>query len=190
MIKYQQVRNYFCSIAADHLSSQPNYFLHHRHHCYKVRRNSCKDSTQLESKVFLNRALTYNYKTTSIRHWFCLLATIITIRLLILNMILCRGESLISIFHSFYKKPQFPSTTQFIQHFFYPKKKSSCCLRFISFLIWCSLRSIILFLRFLFYLAVLYLLSVFLASNIGSVFMVNVSFIIYDDFNNFFNFHF
>ena len=80
MIKYQQVRNYFSSIAADHLSSQPNYFLHHRHHCYKVRRNSCKGSTQLESKVFLDRALTYNYKTTSIRHWFCLLATIITMR--------------------------------------------------------------------------------------------------------------
>ena len=105
MIKYQQVRNYLCSIAADHLNSQPNYFLNHRHHCYKARRNSCKGSTQLESKVFLNRTLTYNYKTTSIRLCFCLLATIITMRLLILNRSLCRDESLISIFHSFYIKP-------------------------------------------------------------------------------------
>ena len=45
----------------------------------------------------------------------------------------------------------------------------------------------ILFLTFLFYLAVLYLLSVFLTSNmscIGSAFDVNVSCILNDDFND------
>ena len=51
-----------------------------------------------------------------------------------------------------------------------------------------TLRLIILFLRFLFYLVVLYLLPVLLTSNmscIGSVFDDNVSFIVNDDFNDF-----
>ena len=49
----------------------------------------------------------------------------------------------------------------------------------------------ILFLKFLFYLAVLYLLSVFLTSNmscIGSAFDVHVSCIVNDDFNDFSSF--
>ena len=68
------------------------------------------------------------------------------------------------------------------------KKILSFSLHFIKFLILCTLRLIILFLTFLFYLAVLYLLSVFLASNMsftGSVFNVNVSYIVNDDFNDF-----
>ena len=56
-----------------------------------------------------------------------------------------------------------------------------------KFLILNTLR-LILFLRFLFYLVLLYLLSVLLTSNmscIGSVFDDNVSFIVNDDFNDF-----
>ena len=52
----------------------------------------------------------------------------------------------------------------------------------------CNLRLIILFPRFLFYLTVSYLSSVFLASNmsrVGSVFDINVSYIVNDDFNDF-----
>ena len=52
----------------------------------------------------------------------------------------------------------------------------------------CTLRLIILFPRFLFYLTVSYLSSVFLASNmsrVGSVFDINVSYIVNDDFNDF-----
>ena len=59
---------------------------------------------------------------------------------------------------------------------------------FIKFLILCTLRFIILSPRFLFYLAVLYLLSVFLTSNmscIGIVLDANASCIVSDDFNNF-----
>ena len=52
----------------------------------------------------------------------------------------------------------------------------------------CTLRLIILFFKFSFYLVVLYLLSVFLTSNmscIGNVVDVNVSCVVNDDFNNF-----
>ena len=58
----------------------------------------------------------------------------------------------------------------------------------MKFLILCTVRLLILFLRFLFCLAVLYFLSGFLISNmsfIGSVFDVSVCCIVYDDFNDF-----
>ena len=57
----------------------------------------------------------------------------------------------------------------------------------IKFIILCLLSLVILFVRFLFYLAVLYLFSVFLVSNMnrfGSVFDVNVSYIVKEDFND------
>ena len=57
----------------------------------------------------------------------------------------------------------------------------------------CILSLIIIFLRFLFYLTILYLLPKFLAYNMsdfGSVFDVNVSYIVNGDFNNFRSFLF
>ena len=116
----------------------------------------------------------------------CVLAAIITMRLLILD-ILCGDESLISIFH-FLCKAIVPVCYSVYLPFLLSKKILSCSLRFIKFLILYTLRLIILFFRFLFYLVVLYLLFVFLSSNMscnGSVFDVNVSFIVNDDFNDF-----
>ena len=57
-------------------------------------------------------------------------------------------------------------------HLFYQKRFHHAAYPssgFISFLILCTLRFIILSLRFLFYLAVLYLLSVFLTSNMSCI---------------------
>ena len=116
----------------------------------------------------------------------CVFAAIITIRLSILE-VLCGDESLISIFH-FLCKAIVPVYYSVYLPFLLSKKILSRSLRFIKFLILCTLRLIILFLTFLFYLAVLYLLSVFLTSNmsfIGSAFDVNVSCILNDDFNDF-----
>ena len=113
-------------------------------------------------------------------------AAITTMRLLILE-ILCGDESLISTFH-FLCKVIVPLYYSVYLPFLLSKKILSCSLHFIKFLILCTLRLIILFLKFLFYLAVLYLLSVFLASNmscIGSAFDVHVSCIVNDDFNEF-----
>ena len=108
-----------------------------------------------------------------------------TMRLLILK-ILCGDESLISILHflckaivSIYYSVNLPLLLS--------KKVLSCSILFINFLILYTLRLIILF-RFLFYVTALYLLFLFLASNmsrIGSVFDVNVSCIVDVDFNNF-----
>ena len=105
----------------------------------------------------------------------CVVAAIITMRLLILE-ILCGDESLISIF-DFLSKAIVPVYYSVYLPLLLSKKILSCSLRFIKFLILCTLRLIILSLRFLFYLAVLYLLSVFLTSNmscIGSAFDVMV----------------
>ena len=116
----------------------------------------------------------------------CVFAAIITIRLSILE-VLCGDESLISIFH-FLCKAIVPVYYSVYLPFLLSKKILSRSLRFIKFLILCTLRLIILFLTFLFYLAVLYLLSVFVTSNmsfIGSAFDVNVSCILNDDFNDF-----
>ena len=107
-------------------------------------------------------------------------AAIITMRLI--PEILCGDESLISIFH-FLCKAIVPVYYSVYLPFFYQVLSLS-----FKFLILCTLRLIILFLRFLFYLAVLYLLSVFLTSNMscnGSAFDVNVSCIVNDDFNDF-----
>ena len=116
----------------------------------------------------------------------CLLAVIITMRLLILK-ILCGDESLTSIFHFFCKAIVSVYYSGYLP-FYLSKKILSCSLHFIiKFLILCTIR-LILLLRFLFCLTVLYLFSVFLASNmsrIGSAFDVNVSHIATDDFNNF-----
>ena len=106
---------------------------------------------------------------------FCVVATIITMRLLILE-ILCGDESLISIF-DFLSKAIVPVYYSVYLPLLLSKKILSCSLCFIKFLILCTLRSIILSLRFFFYLAVLYLLSVFLTSN--------MSCIVSDDFNDF-----
>ena len=125
---------------------------------------------------------------------FCrifVVAAIITMRLLILE-ILCGDESLILIFH-FLSKVMVP-----VYYSVYPplllwKKILSCSLRFIKFLVLCTLRLIILSLRFLFYLAVLYWLSVFLTSNmnfIGIAFGANVSCIVSNDFSDFRSFLF
>ena len=106
----------------------------------------------------------------------CVLAAIITMRLLILK-IFFGDESLISIFHSLCEAIVTIYFSVYLP-FLLSKKILSCSLRFIKFLILCTLRLIILFLRFLFYLADLYLLSVFLTSNmscIGSACDVNVS---------------
>ena len=116
----------------------------------------------------------------------CVLAAIITMRLLILE-ILCGDESLISVFH-FLCKAIVPVYYSVYIPFLLSKKFLSCSRRFIKFLILCTLRLKILFLRFLFYLAVLYLLSVFLTSNMscmGSAFDVNVSCIVNNSFNDF-----
>ena len=113
----------------------------------------------------------------------CVLAAIITMTFLILD-IFCGDESLISIFH-FLCKTIVPVYCSAYVPFLLSKKILSCSLRFIKFLILCTLRMIISFLRFLSYLIVLYLLSVFLTSNrscIGSVFDVNVSCIVNDNF--------
>ena len=91
------------------------------------------------------------------------MALIITIRLLILE-ILCGDESLISIFHCLCKAIVSVYYSLYLP-FLLSKKILSCSLRFIKFLMLCTLRLIILSLRLLFYLAVLYLLSVFLTSS-------------------------
>ena len=116
----------------------------------------------------------------------CVLAAIITMRLLILE-IFCGDESLISIFH-FLCKAIVPVYYSIYLQFLLSKNILLCSLRFIKFSILCTLRLIILFLRFSFYFALLYLLSVFLTSNmscIGSAFDVNVSCIVNDNFNDF-----
>ena len=116
----------------------------------------------------------------------CVVAAIITMRLLILE-ILCGDESLIPIFH-FLCKAIVPVYYSVYLPLLLSKKILSCSLRFIKFLILHNLRLIILSLRFLFYFAVLYLLSAFLTSNmscIGIAFDVNPSCIVSDDFNEF-----
>ena len=107
-------------------------------------------------------------------------------RLLILE-ILCGDESLISIF-DFLCKVIVPVCYSVYLPLLLSKIILSCCLRFIEFLILCTLRFVILSLSFLFYLAVIYLLSAFLTSNmscIGIVLDVNASCIVCDDFNDF-----
>ena len=119
----------------------------------------------------------------------CVFPAIITMRLLILE-ILSGNESLISVFH-FLCKAIVPVYYSVYLPFLLSKKILSCSLHFTKFLILCTLRLIILFLKFLFYLAVLYLLSVFLTSYmscIGSAFDVHVSCIVNDDFNDFSSF--
>ena len=116
----------------------------------------------------------------------CVFVAIITMRLLI-PKILYGDESLISIFH-FLCKAIVPVYYLVYLPFFLSKKILSSNLHFIELLILYTLRLIILFLKFLFYLAVLYLLSVFLTSNmscIGSAYDVHVSCIVNNDFNDF-----
>ena len=98
---------------------------------------------------------------------FCVVAAIITMRLLILK-ILCGDESLISIF-DFLCKAIVPVYYSVYLPLLLSKKILSCSLCFIKFLILGTLSFIILSLRFLFYLAVLYLLSVFLTSNMSCI---------------------
>ena len=115
----------------------------------------------------------------------CVLAATITMRLLFLD-VLCGDESLISVFR-FFCKAIVPVYWSAYLPLLLSKKILSCSLWFIKFLILNALR-LIIFLRFLFYLVVLYLLSVLLNSNmsfIGSAFDDNVSFIVDDDFNDF-----
>ena len=117
---------------------------------------------------------------------FCVVAAIITMRLLILK-ILCGDESLISIF-DFLCKAIVPVYYSVYLPLLLSKKILSCSLRFIEFLILCTLRFIILSLSFLSCLAVIYLLSVFLTPNmscIGIAVDANVSCIVSDDFNDF-----
>ena len=97
----------------------------------------------------------------------CVLAAIITMRLLILEM-LFGDERLISIFH-FLCKAIVPVYYSVYLPLLLSKKILSCSQRFIKFLILRTQRLIILSLRFLFYLAVLYLLSVFLNSNMNCI---------------------
>ena len=107
-------------------------------------------------------------------------------RLLILE-ILCGDESLISIF-DFLCKAIVPVYYSVYLPLLLSKIILSCCLHFIEILILCTLRFIILSLSFLFYLAVIYLLSAYLTSNmscIGIVLDANASCIVSDDFNDF-----
>ena len=90
----------------------------------------------------------------------CVFAAMITMRSLILETF-CGDESLISVFH-FLCKAIVPVYYSVYLPFLLSKKILSCSLHFIKFLILCTLRLIILFLKFSFYLAVLYLLSVLL----------------------------
>ena len=108
-------------------------------------------------------------------------------RMLILT-IFCGEESVISVFQ-FLRKAIVSVYYSIYLPFLLSRKKKflSCSLRFIKFLIFCTLRFIILFLRFLFYVAVSYLLTVFLASNMSPfscVFNVNVMCLASDDFND------
>ena len=117
------------------------------------------------------------------------LAVIITMRLLNLE-ILCGDESLISVFH-FLCKAIVPVYYSVYLPFLLSKMILSCSLRFIKFLILCTLRLIYLFLRLLFYSAVLYLLSVLLTSNLScivSAFYVNVTCLVNNDFNDLMSF--
>ena len=98
---------------------------------------------------------------------FCVVAAIITMRLLILE-ILYGDESLISIFYLLCKAIV-PVYYSVYLPLLLSKKILSCSLCFIKFLILGTLSFIILSLRFLFYLAVLYLLSVFLTSNMSCI---------------------
>ena len=98
---------------------------------------------------------------------FCVVAAIITMRLLILQ-ILCVYENLISIL-DFLCKAIVPVYYSVYLPLLLSKKILSCSLCFIKFLILGTLSFIILSLRFLFYLAVLYLLSVFLTSNMSCI---------------------
>ena len=93
------------------------------------------------------------------------LASTITMRLLFLD-VLCGDESLISVFR-FLCKAIVPVYWSAYLPLLLSKKILSCSLRFIKFLILNALRLIVLFLRFLFYLVVLYLLSVHLTSNMS-----------------------
>ena len=116
---------------------------------------------------------------------FCVVAVIITMRLLILE-ILCGDERLLSIF-DFSCKAIAPVYYLVYLSLLLSKKILLCSLRFIKFLILCTRRFIILSLRFLFYLAVLYLSSVFLTSNmscIGNALDANASCTPSDDFND------
>ena len=97
---------------------------------------------------------------TALFYIICVFAAMITMRLLILENS-CGDESLISTFH-FLCKAIVPVYYSVYLPFLLSKKILSCSLHFIKFLILCTLRLIILFLKFFFYLAVLYLLSVLL----------------------------
>ena len=130
----------------------------------------------------------------------CVVAARITMRFLILE-ILCRGESLISIFHFLCK------TIVSVYYSVYlplllSKRILSCSLGFIKFLIMCTLGLIILFLRFLFYLvslsylaSCLYLIFIFVICDFGSnlsytgiAFDVNASCMVSDEFKDFTSF--
>ena len=116
----------------------------------------------------------------------CVVVAIVTMRLLILE-ILCEGKSLISIFH-FLSNAIFSVYYSVHLPFLLLKKILPCSLCFSTFLIMRTLRLTISFLRFLFYFAFLYFLSVFLTSNMiytGIAFDVNASCIVSDDFNDF-----
>ena len=111
----------------------------------------------------------------------CLLAAIITMKLLILK-ILYGEESLRSIFH-FLCKVIVSGYYSVYLPFLLSKKILSCSLffRFLFYLI------LPLFYFVLPFILVLYLLSIFLASNMrgfGSVSDVNVSYIVNNDFND------
>ena len=102
--------------------------------------------------------------------------------------IFCGEESVISVFQ-FLRKAIVSVYYSIYLPFLLSRKIFflSCSLRFIKFLIFCTLRFIILFLRFLFYVPVSYLLTVFLASNMSRfscVFNVNVMCLASDDFND------
>ena len=90
----------------------------------------------------------------SLFYRICVFAAIITMRLLIVE-ILYGDESLISIFHFLCKAIVLVYYSVYLP-FILSKKLLSCSLQFIKFLILCTLRLMILFLKFLFYLAVLY----------------------------------
>ena len=83
------------------------------------------------------------------------LLALITMRLLILK-ILCWVESLISIFNFLCKSAIFIYYPVYHLSFLLSKKILSCSLRFIKFLVLCTLRLIILFFTYLFYFEVLF----------------------------------
>ena len=89
-------------------------------------------------------------------HRIYLLAPLISMRLLILK-ILCWVESLISIFNFLCKSAVFIYYPVYLS-FLLSKKILSCSLRYIKFLVLCTLRLITLFVTHLFYFKVLFLL--------------------------------